>query len=602
VGNTDGRTDDQETGVFRCPSAASVRAAVERIVASSDFIASERARMFLRYIVEEALEGRSDRIKAFSVAIEVFGRDPTFDAQNDPVVRIEAGRLRRALEHYYLLAGQDDPIIIEIPKGGYVPMFVAKPAGAAGVEFPSAPAIDPLTPPRVLPSARLAIGVLTALVLIIVGAVAWYLVGIPPFGQNQANRLPVSPTLLVLPFVDLGDGTTSALYSTALTDEIVNALADFKEITVFGVWTSRSVGSKADIGRLHDELKANYVLEGSVRVDDGKVRVSGRLLNAANGAVLWSQQFENSLTATNLLAIQASTAEEVATAIAQPYGIVFQTESARAPSQPPDDLDAYLCTLRYYVYRATPSPEGHATVRDCLERAVVRFPTYATAWALLAHIYLDEARHGLNPRVGEPDARQRALGAGREAVRLDPKNPRALQSLATTLFYTHHVDEAFEVADRAIALTPNDAELLGQIGQLVGLSGRLDKGRALLEQAVARNPGRSGFYRGALALIAYMQFDYDTALVEIDRADLQELPIYYGVAAIIYAQKGLDERARVAAREFQRLRPDFIPNLWAELDIRNIPPEIQLHIADGFRKAGMTVPRPAVSGDRGATE
>jgi len=187
-------------------------------------------------------------------------------------------------------------------------------------------------------------------------------------------------------------------------------------------------------------------------------------------------------------------------------------------------------------------------------------------------------------------------------VRLDPKNPRALQSLATTLFYTHHVDEAFEVGDRAIALTPDDAELLGQIGQLVGLSGRLDKGRALLEQAVARNPGRSGFYRGALALIAYMQFDYETALAEIDRADLQELPIYYGVAAIIYAQKGLDARARAAAKEFQRLLPDFMPNLWAELDIRNIPLETQRHIADGFRKAGMTVPLPAASGDRGATQ
>jgi adenylate cyclase len=81
------------------------------------------------------------------------------------------------------------------------------------------------------------------------------------------------------------------------------------------------------------------------------------------------------------------------------------------------------------------------------------------------------------------------------------------------------------------------------------------------------------------------------------RVDLQRLPIYYGVAAVIYAQKGLDERAHVAAKEFQRLAPNFVPNLWAELDIRNIPRETQLHIADGFRKAGMTVPPPPASGD-----
>ena len=77
------------------PSPEAVRTAVERIVTSPDFAASDRARRFLRYVVEEALAGRADRIKAFSVAVEVFGRDESFDPQNDPVVRIEAGRLRR---------------------------------------------------------------------------------------------------------------------------------------------------------------------------------------------------------------------------------------------------------------------------------------------------------------------------------------------------------------------------------------------------------------------------------------------------------------------------------------------------------------------------
>ena len=588
------RPADRTAGDPHSPTAAAVRAALADILASPDFVASERARKFLQYVVEETLAGRSERIKAFSVALEVFGRDQTFDAQNDPVVRIEAGRLRRALERYYLLAGQNDAIVIEIPKGGYIPIFATRiadpPIEAA---LPSSPSGAPSQEPAVWPRRRLLLAAAAALVAIVF-AFAWHLFGPIRDQTKQANQLPAGPSLLVLPFVDLGEGATSALYSAALTDEIVTSLAHFKEITVLGVRTSQTVGSNADIVRLHDEFKVKYVLEGSVRANSARIIVSGRLLDAASGKVLWSQQYEDPVTAANLFSIPVSTAKEVAAAIAQPYGVVVQAESARASANPPDDLEAYLCTLQYYVYRPKPSPEGHAAVRACLERSVARFPTYATAWALLAQIYVDEARHGLNPLAGDFAARDRALTAGREAARLEPENPRALQALATALFYTHHVDEAFEVGERAIALTPNDAELLGQFGQLVGLSGRLERGRALVEQAIARNPAHSDFDRGVLALIAYMQFDYDTALTEITRANLQQLPIYHQVAAIIYAQKGLDDKAHAAAAEFQRLMPNFAPNLWAELDIRNMPREIQLHIADGMRKSGIAVPPPPV--------
>ena len=98
--------------------------ALERILASPGFDASARNRRFLEYIVEETLAGRADRLKGLTIAIDVFGRDAaTFDARNDPVVRIEAAKLRRRLERYYLIAGQQDPIRIDIPKGTYVPTF-----------------------------------------------------------------------------------------------------------------------------------------------------------------------------------------------------------------------------------------------------------------------------------------------------------------------------------------------------------------------------------------------------------------------------------------------------------------------------------------------
>jgi hypothetical protein len=101
----------------------SIEMELERIIASSAFDASPRNRAFLRFVVEETLAGRGDRIKAYTIATSVLGRDETFDPQSDPIVRIEASRLRRSLERYYLIAGKDDPIRIDIPKGGYVASF-----------------------------------------------------------------------------------------------------------------------------------------------------------------------------------------------------------------------------------------------------------------------------------------------------------------------------------------------------------------------------------------------------------------------------------------------------------------------------------------------
>ena len=110
-------------GVVHAPSAQAVREQLERILASAEFVASDRLREFLRFVVEETLAGRAGQLKAYTIALAVFGRDGSFDPQTDPVVRMEAGKLRRRLETYYLGAGRNDPVRIAIPKGGYVASF-----------------------------------------------------------------------------------------------------------------------------------------------------------------------------------------------------------------------------------------------------------------------------------------------------------------------------------------------------------------------------------------------------------------------------------------------------------------------------------------------
>src|SRR5690606_28768469 len=97
----------------------------ERLLADPGFRASERNRRFLHFVIDEALAGRGDRIKSYIIAVEVFGRSVDFDAETDPIVRIEATRLRAALEAYYSGPGRNEAIRIGLPKGRYVPTFEA---------------------------------------------------------------------------------------------------------------------------------------------------------------------------------------------------------------------------------------------------------------------------------------------------------------------------------------------------------------------------------------------------------------------------------------------------------------------------------------------
>jgi hypothetical protein len=147
------------------------------VLAHPDFAASNRLSAFLKFIVTETLEGRADRLKAFSIAVTVYGRDETFDPQANSIVRVEATRLRRMLDRYFRDEGKDAPVEIRIPKGRYVPEFVRKSdadqkRAAAGTVPETAPASAsrPRSPLRL---ALMALMALVPLVMVAGGVLGW---------------------------------------------------------------------------------------------------------------------------------------------------------------------------------------------------------------------------------------------------------------------------------------------------------------------------------------------------------------------------------------------------------------------------------------------
>jgi adenylate cyclase len=382
-----------------------------------------------------------------------------------------------------------------------------------------------------------------------------------------------------------------------MTEEVLIQLLGFKELTVLGRETTRSIPATADPASMGRELVVRYVLEGSLRIAGPELRVTSRLVEAGSDAVLWARTYTEDLRARSMFAVQEDIAQQVASAVAQPYGVIFQTDLRKTANLPPDDLEAYACTLRFYLYRAELSPELHALVRGCLKRAVSRFPGYSTAWAMLSLVEIDEERFQFNDTRGETAPPiERALAAARRAVALDADNVRALQALTLALFFHGDVEAAVRVGELALSSHPNDSELLSEFGLRVAMTGEWQRGRELVEQAFARNPANSGYYHAVLALIAYMQGDQDVAIAEIRQANLEKFPDYHGVAAVVYARAGLLAEARTAAARFAQLRPAFVANLDAELARRNMRAEDRTRLANDLRRAGLLVPDAAAAG------
>jgi adenylate cyclase len=480
----------------------------------------------------------------------VYGRPHAFDPQVDPIVRVEAGRLRRALDRYYTSAGANDPIRITIPKGAYVPRFQVadKASGASNAND----------------------------------------------NGDVTQTLRTKPSIAVMPLINLTGDAEQDYFVDGMTEEFTTELARYQDFCVIASQsTMQYKGRDADAMAIGTALNARFLLFGSVRKNGHTIKVTVRLVDSVSGEQVWGENYTREMSASNLIEIQEAIGRRVAGSLADHYGLISRRLSLESRLRAPEDLRAYDAVLRFYRYETELTPQAFQEARQALERAVEVEPSYALAWSMLGHLHADNYALGFCEVEAPLD---KALAFAQRGIALAPDNQFASDAL--TLVYFHRGDKALflKYVDLTIALNPNAPYIVGVAGWHLMLFGEWERGRALLQKGMRLNPYYPSWFHLATYMDAYRQSDYSRALAEAIRFNLPGLYLDPLMRAAALGQMGKKAEAGGALGELLNLIEDFAPRS-RQLVGRYVKADgVVDKLLEGLHKAGLDGYNPKVSG------
>ncbi len=568
-------------GLRSKPGAREVRAALERILASRCFQQAGRASDFLRFVVEQTLTGGGQRLKGYTIGVEVFGRPADFDAQSDALVRVEAGRLRRRLVEYYTGEGVEDPVRIELPRGTYAVeyRFASPGDNAMPAELPpaSAKAAQFSIPWR---SLAFLLGVL------LVGAGA-----VIRWQQAELRNAEVTlaqldeplrtewPRIVVVPFENLTADVALDALAASMTEEIMLRL---DELDLFVIASQASWYAPSKQTNLDTQAAGGYVLTGSIRGTGDQARITARLIEAETGAQLWTAAYDEPAALDRLPALQQRVAQNVA-AIAAPYGPIFESELARArrSMHAPKLRD---CLAAYHEYRRLVTRAGYQETLECLQNVSARQPEIAPVWSGLAMLYVDEYSSSFG-RTGDP-ALDAARQATAKALAIDDDDFLANMALTRLQFFAG--DPSFrDSIERTIALRPNSSQARAQGGFLLVVRGEAEEGIALAEEARALVKGPLGFYHLTHAVNYLREQRFGDALASAASVDGENWVFAQAVLAAAAAHSGRYDVARDAAQRIRELYPEFEAEAMKGFERWHFDTELHDALVTGLRAAGL---------------
>jgi TolB-like protein/Tfp pilus assembly protein PilF len=472
-----------------------VQQQLRRVLSSKSFRQVDRLQSFLSFVVQEMLGGRGDKLKEFLIGVEVFGKESSFDPRMDPLVRVQARRLRSRLVRYYREEGQNDEIIIELPKGGYEPVFQRR--ETAGMR------------------------------------------------RTVSAALISRNTILVRLYEDDTQNHDLAYFCNGLKHEIIHALSRLDSVRVAA---SEGMPDGQDSS---GQMNVAMIVSGSVRKSRDTLRITSNLIDSSANCYLWSESIDRD--SQDVLSVQ----EEVAQNILQRLQTEFSVSGAlRTSRRPTENLAAHNLYLqgRYHLNQRT--EQGLMKAVEFFDKAIGEDPRYAPSYSGLADAHGLLAHYGV---LAPAEICTKAASNAAWAVLLDDESAEAHASLAhvkaTQDWDWRGAEREFQ---RSISLNPRyaTAHHWYAMSCLVPLA-RLDEALDELQQAQALDPVSSIVSRD-LAVTYYYKRDFELALEQCDHT-IEQNPhfaaAYWTLGLVQDERKDFDEAIAAFQRAIQLSPP-----------------------------------------------
>jgi adenylate cyclase len=530
-----------------------IRAELARVLTSSEFAASRHLTNFLQFVVEETLAGREDRLKERNIALGALGRDADFDPRLDCIVRVVAGKLRRALDRHYAICGAPCSLRIAVPAGSYVPEF--RQAASRSLKENTRSASSSSGTPQVRP--------------------------------DPAGR----PLVLVVPFHCLTGGADERFAAELLADDVAVQLSRRSWLNVLDDRLTRPPGADAEDPRATAErFRADFVLSGTAgRIGDG-LRISARLVEVGSGVLAWADQYEDCLPDERLPG-KDDVVKQIVSRVGDLSGVLTAAVWSHAARKRNGEFTPFEAALGGFQYQYRFDRETFLPTLRSVERAVMKSPDFAWGWAILGSLHID-LMCSIAPGGGHDESEQ-ALAQIQRALKIDPACSHAHFLLGLHHLFRQRPAEAVLCADRALEFSLGAPFETGAAGMLLSLAGEHARGESLIALAWELNPRLPGWIHWGSALAALGEGDTDRALEVTGRFSVPDCYWDPLLRAAILEESGDREEARASLELACRLQPELTRSAGDVVGMFVVEPHLRERVFGRLKDLGLRFDRRA---------
>lgn len=532
---------------FTAAQQQEIRLVLQDMLASDTFVNSSQMSSFLRFVVEQTLDGKSDSLKGFIIGVDALGKPDSFDPTTDPSVRVMAGRLRQSIDAYNRETAKPGAPIITLPKGSYVPRF----------EFPVlsiAKETGPLSEPETrqanaTPSPARFVTALALLAITLSCAslyLFWSTLVQPDNTLPQPRQLLVEHTNLPVIGYDIAHDTQSMpewISPNLASQRAIVALSRFNEY--------RFIPQKPDNQQLQTDYQLNLFFSGSLA--ENRLDLFMTLSRARSNEIVWSNRYTFPPPDNGGDLESIGQVEVIVSGLLSPYGIVYG--DLVGLSNPPPRLS---CIQSIYRYFSTENLHDYSTAIACGREAHESNNAPSSTHALLSFLMVEAYRRNFTGISKDPltEAREHAT----LAITLDEANARAYQAMFAVEKVLGNRDAAIEAAERAIVLNPFDRDIIGDFAAYLVSIGDLEGASIPLEQATRLTPSAPAW----LQFYQFLHADLSGNALEADRIVMsttrKDSPLVAIARLLAYERNGNRELLRLALETMLQRNDELLEN------------------------------------------